>query len=114
MGQASLCLVEVEDEVQLAHVAEVPVQHLHEVMNHLQSDQLVVPAVNAADKIQARVPLVHHLLVGQESGCDCPRPHKAMARTICYVGPRACCRMVDTVVLSDNCAALRLRLCCLT
>lgn len=33
---AAACLVEVEDEVQLAHVAEVAVQHLHEVVDDLR------------------------------------------------------------------------------
>ena len=35
-------LVEVEDEVQLAHVAKVLVQHLHKLVHHLQRQQLVV------------------------------------------------------------------------
>ena len=40
--QAGSHLVEVEDEVQLAHIAKVLVQHLDKLVHHLQGQQLVV------------------------------------------------------------------------
>lgn len=53
--------MEVEDEVQLADIAKVAVQDLHIVVDDLQRDQLVVALVNAHHKVQAGIPLVHHL-----------------------------------------------------
>lgn len=45
------CLMEVENEVKLADIAKVAVQHLHKVMDDLQSDQLIVSCVDAHNKI---------------------------------------------------------------
>lgn len=56
-------LVEVEDEVKLADIPKVAVQNLHIVVYELQGDKLVVAGVNAHDKVQAGIPLVHHLEV---------------------------------------------------
>ena len=56
-------LVEMEHEVELADVAEVLVKHLHEVVDHIERQQLVVGAVDGANKVQARVALVHKLEV---------------------------------------------------
>lgn len=53
--------MEVENEVQFTHVAEVSVKHLHKVMHKLQRDQLIVTAVNAHDEIQTRIALVDYL-----------------------------------------------------
>ena len=53
--------MEVEDEVQLADVAKVAVQHLHIVVDDLEGDKLVIPQVDAHHKVQAGIPLVHHL-----------------------------------------------------
>ena len=39
--------MEVEDEVELADVAEIPIQALHEVVDGLQAEQLVVLRVDA-------------------------------------------------------------------
>mmetsp|Transcript_75312 Transcript_75312/g.215645 ORF Transcript_75312/g.215645 Transcript_75312/m.215645 type:complete len:238 (+) Transcript_75312:33-746(+) len=56
-------LVEVEDQVQLAHVAEVAVQALHEVVDGLESEQLVVVGLDAGDEEEAGVALVADLVV---------------------------------------------------
>lgn len=53
--------MEVEDKIQLAHIPEISVQDFHEVMHQLQSDQLIIAAVNAHDKVQTGIALVHHL-----------------------------------------------------
>lgn len=58
---AALYLVKVEDQIQLTDIAKVSVEHLHKVVHKLQCDQLVVTAVNAHDKVQAGIPLVHNL-----------------------------------------------------
>lgn len=50
-------LVEVEDDVQLAHVAEVTVEHLHEQVDLLQGDELVVVLVYARHEKQGCVPI---------------------------------------------------------
>lgn len=56
-------LVEVEDEVELAHVAEEGVQDLDEEVDGLEIRQLVVVGVDARAEEEARVPSVHHLVV---------------------------------------------------
>ena len=44
-------LVEVEDEIELAHVAEVSVQNFDEVVDDVKHDQFVVGLVNAACEV---------------------------------------------------------------
>ncbi len=56
-------LVEVEDEVELAHVAEEGVQDLDEEVDGLQIGQLVVVGVDARAEEEARVSPVHDLVV---------------------------------------------------
>ena len=53
--------VEIEDEVQLADVVEILVQHLDEVVDRLQVHQVVVTHVHANAEVQARVSPVHDL-----------------------------------------------------
>ena len=53
--------MEVENEVQFTHVAEVSVKHLHKVMHKLQRDQLIVTAVNAHNEIKTCIALVDYL-----------------------------------------------------
>lgn len=55
-------LVEVEDQVQLAHVAEVVVQDLHKQVHAFQVGQLVVGGVHTQAEEQARVPSVDDLV----------------------------------------------------
>lgn len=57
----SVDLVEVEHEVQLAHVPEELVQHFDEEMDRLEIRQLVVVGVDAHAEEQARVSSVHDL-----------------------------------------------------
>ncbi len=54
-------LVKVEDNVELADVAEELVQELHKQMDGLQVRQLVVRHVHPQGKVQARVPPVNQL-----------------------------------------------------
>lgn len=51
-------LVEIEDDVQLAHVPEVAVQHLHEEVDLLEGDELVVVLIYARYKKQGCVPVL--------------------------------------------------------
>ena len=53
--------MEVEDDVELADVAEVTVEDLHEEVDHLQRHQLVVGLVDAGDEEERGVALVDHL-----------------------------------------------------
>lgn len=55
-------LVEVEDEIELAHVAEVLVQDLHEGVDQFQDYQLIVALVHDGDEVQTGVTLVHDLV----------------------------------------------------
>ena len=61
--QQPVRLVEVEHQVELTHVAEVPVQHLHKVVNHIKCQELVVGGVDGAQKVEAGVALVDQLEV---------------------------------------------------
>jgi hypothetical protein len=63
-------LVEVEYEVELAHVAEEAVQHLHEQVDGLQVRKLVVRHVHAEGEEQARVPAVDDLVRAELRGSD--------------------------------------------
>lgn len=75
-------LVKVEDEVQLAHVAKVPVEYFNVVVDDFEGDELVVAAIDTRYKVEAGVALVHKLGVfpvqkvaqlggaGEDSGCD--------------------------------------------
>lgn len=58
-------LVEVEDEVELAHVAEEGVEHLDEEVDGLEEGELVVVGVDTRAKEEPRVPPVHHLVVAE-------------------------------------------------
>ena len=50
-------LVEVENQIQLAHVSEVFVENLDEVMDDVQHNQLVVFLLDAGYEIQRRIPI---------------------------------------------------------
>ena len=56
-------LVEVEDDVELADTAEVPVETLDEVMNHFESDQFVFFLVTERDEVQRSVPLIDDFIL---------------------------------------------------
>lgn len=61
--QDGVDLVEVEDQVQLAHVAEEGVEDLDEEVDALEVGQLVVVGVDARAEEEAGVPPVHDLVV---------------------------------------------------
>lgn len=54
-------LVKIEYKVKFTDIAEVAIQHLHIVVHDLQGDELIVASINAHHKVQAGIPLVHHL-----------------------------------------------------
>merc|ERR1712216_560557 len=58
-----VCLVKVEDHVKLAHIAEVSVEDLNELMDDLQRDQLVVLVVHARDEVQTCISLKDDLVI---------------------------------------------------
>jgi hypothetical protein len=55
-------LVEVEDQIQLTHVAEVVIKDLHKQVDGLQGGQLVVRHIDAHREEQASIPPVHDLV----------------------------------------------------
>ena len=61
----SVDLVEVEDQVQLADVAEEGVENLDEEVNGLEEGELVVVCVNAGAEEEAGVPPVDDLVVAK-------------------------------------------------
>ena len=44
--------MEVEDQVELAHVAEVAIEHFDEVMNDVEYDQFVVGLLDTAGEVE--------------------------------------------------------------
>jgi hypothetical protein len=63
--QDGVDLVEVEDQVQLAHVPEKGVEHLDEEVDRLQVRELVVVGVDAGAEEEPRVPPVDDLVVAE-------------------------------------------------
>lgn len=63
--QDSIHLVEVEDQVQLAHVPEEGVEHLDKEVDRLEVGELVVVGVDARAEEEPRVPPVHDLVVAE-------------------------------------------------
>ena len=55
--------MEIEDEVEFAHVAEVFVEDFHKGVDELEHDELVVGLVYDHDEIEAGIALVHDLVV---------------------------------------------------
>jgi hypothetical protein len=59
-------LVEVENQVQLAHVAEELIQHLNEEMNRLEICELVVRRVDARTEEKTRISPVYNFRTSPE------------------------------------------------
>ena len=60
--------MKVEDQIQLADIAEVLIQYFDEHLHEFQDDQLIVVLVHDGDEVETGVPLVDDLvfLVVQE------------------------------------------------
>jgi hypothetical protein len=56
-------LVEVEDEVEFAHISEVLVQYFYEALHEFEDDQLILVLVNDGDEVQTGVSLVDDLVL---------------------------------------------------
>ena len=56
-------LVEVEDEIEFAHAAEVLVQHFHEQVDEFKHGKFVVLSIYAQCEEKSRVPPIHYLMV---------------------------------------------------
>ena len=54
--------MEVENEVELAHILEVSVEHLDEMMDDIEDNKLVVVFLDARCEIQTRVASEHYLV----------------------------------------------------
>ena len=52
-------LVEIEDQVQLAEILEEHIQHLHQQVNQLDLDEVVVLLIEAKGKEETGVAAVH-------------------------------------------------------
>ena len=48
-------LVEVEDQIQFTNVSKIPVQYLHEVMDSVKYDQLIVFFFDASDEVKGGI-----------------------------------------------------------
>lgn len=55
--------MEVEDEIQLAHISEVLVQYLNEGLHQFQHDQLVLVLINDSDEVKTGESLVDDLVL---------------------------------------------------
>ena len=56
-------LVEIKNQVQLAHVPEILIQHLHKSLDQLQDNQLVFVFVHDRDKVEASISFIDDLVV---------------------------------------------------
>ena len=50
--------MEVEDEIELAHISKVLVQDLHEGVNEFEDDELVIIFVDDGDEVQTSVSFI--------------------------------------------------------
>ena len=48
-------LVEIENEIELTHVSEISVKHLHEVMNNIKNYQFVIFFFDASHEVQRSI-----------------------------------------------------------
>ena len=55
-------LVEIEDEVQLANIAEVLVEHFYKMVNNVKHNQLIVLLFNARHEVQWGVTFEHNFV----------------------------------------------------
>ena len=55
--------MEVEDDVQLTHIPEIPVQQLHKVMHDLEGHELVVVLLHPRHEVQRGISLEDQLEV---------------------------------------------------
>ena len=55
--------MEVEDQVQLTHVAEILIQHFHKCMNHFKYNQLILILVHNRDKVKGRISFVYNFVL---------------------------------------------------
>lgn len=86
--QDGVHLVKVEHQIQLAHVAEKAIQHLHKQVDALQVCQLVVGHVHAEAEEQACVPPVNDLICAKlqrAQRCGMVEMLKYTSYTILYV-----------------------------
>ena len=58
-----VCLVEIKNDVQLAHIAEIPIQDFYEQMDLFQYNQFVVIFVDTCHKVKGCISLVDDLFV---------------------------------------------------
>ena len=54
--------MEIEDQIELAHILEVSVEHLDEMMDDIKHDQLIVIFLNACCKVETGVASEHYLV----------------------------------------------------
>ena len=60
--------MEIKNQVQLAHVPKVLIQHLHKSLDQLQDDKFIIIFINDSDKVQGSISLVDDFVfvVGHE------------------------------------------------
>lgn len=61
--QYEVCLVKVENQIELTHVPEVLVKYFDKMMDHIEDNQFIVIFLNACGEVQAGVALEHDLIV---------------------------------------------------
>ena len=66
--------MEVEDKVELAHIAEVSVQHLDEVMDNIEHNKFVIFLLDAGDKVQGCISAkhIHMFIITKSDGGNSP------------------------------------------
>jgi hypothetical protein len=66
--QYKVCFLEIEDDVEFAHIAVVFVHLLDEAMHDLESDKFIVCGVTAGNEEEGRVSTIYNLGVWHELG----------------------------------------------
>ena len=55
--QYEIGLVEIENEVKFAHVSKIPVEHLYEVMDNIEDNELIIFLFDACNEVEGSIPV---------------------------------------------------------
>jgi hypothetical protein len=61
--QDKVCLVKVENQIQLTHIPEILIKYLDKVMNDIEDNQFIVFLLYASSEVQTGVALEYDLVV---------------------------------------------------
>lgn len=55
--------MEIEDEIQLAYISEVLIEHFHKCLHEFEHDQFILILIDNCNEVETRVSLVDNLVL---------------------------------------------------